>query len=69
MLLSLALAGLLIVQSLASDRDFNYYYRQQQDRYKRAIEASISRPSLEERTASYRYYNSKTKPYFIEKWY
>lgn len=67
-LLPLAVASLLVVQSLASDRDFNFYYRRQQERSKRAIEAALSQPSLEERTADYRYYNSKTKPYFIEKW-
>lgn len=67
-LLSLAVTSLLIVQSLASDRDFNFYYRRQQDRARRAIEEAVSQPSLEERTADYRYYNSKTKPYFIEKW-
>ena len=67
-LLSLAVASLLIVESLASDRDFNFYYRRQQDRARRAIEDALSQPSLEERTAGYRYYNSKTKPYFIEKW-
>lgn len=66
--LSLAVASLLLAQAWAENRDFNFYWRRQQQRAKREVEdADIPLP-LEERAANYRYYNAKTKPYFIEKW-
>jgi carboxypeptidase D len=68
MWLSLVVASLLLVQSFASERDFNFYWRRQQQRAKRAIDQTYPNPELEARKSNYRYYNGKTKPYFIEKW-
>lgn len=60
--------SLLLVQTLASDRDFNFYWRRQQERAKRATQEADGPLPIEGRASNYRYYNDKTKPYFIEKW-
>jgi hypothetical protein len=59
---------LLLVDTAAAKRDFNFYHRQQKEKAKRALDQAVEPKSLQSRQANYRYYNNKTAPYFIEKW-
>ena len=66
---SIIMVSLLLAQAFAIDRDFNFFWRRQQERAaKRAIREPDGPLPLEARKANYRYYTDKTKPYFIEKW-
>lgn len=69
MLATILTVSLLLAQAFAADRDFNFFWRRQQEKSaKRAVPEPDGPLPLAARKANYRYYTDKTEPYFIEKW-
>lgn len=67
-LASLLLASLLVSQSCAANNAFDFHSDHLRKRAIQAAERAHTHPPLQSRKENYRYYNEKTKPYFIESW-